>query len=84
MFWEKIGNSVLDRLFRVSVRDSVIAENQCLYVAPAVHNNKKKKKKKEKEEKEEEEEKKEKKKNDDDNLLFDRYHASLPKLFAKF
>ena len=31
MFWEKIGNSVSDRLFRVSVRDSVIAENQCLY-----------------------------------------------------
>ena len=32
MFWEKIGNSVSDRLFRVSVRDSVIAENQCLYI----------------------------------------------------
>ena len=79
MFWEKIGNSVSDRLFRVFVRDSVIAENQCLYVAPAVHNNNKKKKEKEEEEKE-----KEKKKNDDDNLLFDRYHASLPKLFAKF
>ena len=27
MFWQKIGNSVSDRLFR----DSVIAENQCLY-----------------------------------------------------
>ena len=33
MFWEKIGNSVSDRLFRVSVRDSVIAENQCLYIS---------------------------------------------------
>ena len=32
MFWEKIGNSVSDRLFRDSVRDSVIAENQCLYI----------------------------------------------------
>ena len=32
MFWEKIGNYVSDRLFRVSVRDSVIAENQCLYI----------------------------------------------------
>ena len=32
MFWQKIGNSVSDRLFRDSVRDSVIAENQCLYV----------------------------------------------------
>ena len=31
MFWQKIGNSVSDRLFRDSVRDSVIAENQCLY-----------------------------------------------------
>ena len=27
MFWQKIGNSVSDRLFR----DSVIAENQCFY-----------------------------------------------------
>ena len=27
MFWQKIGNSVSDRLFC----DSVIAENQCLY-----------------------------------------------------
>ena len=26
MFWQKIGNSVADRLFH----DSVIAENQCL------------------------------------------------------
>ena len=32
MFWHKIGNSVSDRLFRDSVRDSVIAENQCLYL----------------------------------------------------
>ena len=32
MFWQKIGNSVSDRLFRDSVRDSVIAENQCLYI----------------------------------------------------
>ena len=32
MFWQKIGNSVSDGLFRDSVRDSVIAENQCLYV----------------------------------------------------
>ena len=31
MFWQKIGNSVSDRLFCNSVRDSVIAENQCLY-----------------------------------------------------
>ena len=31
MFWQKIGNSVSDRLFRDSVRDSVIAEHQCLY-----------------------------------------------------
>ena len=31
MFWQKIGNSVSDRLFRDSVCDSVIAENQCLY-----------------------------------------------------
>ena len=28
MFWQKIGNSVSDRLFR----DSVIAENRCLYI----------------------------------------------------
>ena len=28
MFWEKIGNSVSDRLFR----DSVIVENQYLYM----------------------------------------------------
>ena len=33
MFWQKIGNSVSDRLFRDSVRDSVIAENQCLYIS---------------------------------------------------
>ena len=31
MFWQKIGNSVSDRLFR----DSVIAENQCLYFTPS-------------------------------------------------
>ena len=31
MFWQKIGNSVSDRLFHDSVHDSVIAENQCLY-----------------------------------------------------
>ena len=31
MFWQKIGNSVSDRLFR----NSVIAENQCLYHNPA-------------------------------------------------
>ena len=29
MFWQKIGNSVSDRLFR----DSVIAEFQCLYLS---------------------------------------------------
>ena len=28
MFWPKIGNSISDRLFR----NSVIAENQCLYI----------------------------------------------------
>ena len=27
MFWQKIGNSISDRLFR----DSVIVENKCLY-----------------------------------------------------
>ena len=32
MIWQKIGNSVSDGLFRDSVRDSVIAENQCLYI----------------------------------------------------
>ena len=32
MIWQKIGNSVSDGLFRDSVRDSVIAENQCLYM----------------------------------------------------
>ena len=33
MIWQKIGNSVSDGLFRDSVRDSVIAENQCLYTS---------------------------------------------------
>ena len=28
MFWQKIGNSVSDRLFR----DSMIVEDQCLYI----------------------------------------------------
>ena len=32
MIWQKIGNSVSDGLFRDSVHDSVIAENQCLYI----------------------------------------------------
>ena len=33
MIWQKIGNSVSDRLFR----DSVIAQNQCLYINRIVH-----------------------------------------------
>ena len=34
MIWQKIENSVSDRLFRDSVHDSVITENQCLYIEP--------------------------------------------------